>query len=64
MWLETNVRICCVAATRWFCVSDPEAGWSRYITLDYLYLPKNGLLVKDSCSVEAEITIHGVANVV
>ncbi|XP_074382399.1 protein RESTRICTED TEV MOVEMENT 3 isoform X1 [Apium graveolens] len=50
--------------TRWFGASDPESGWSRYITLDYLYLPKNGLLTKDSCSVEAEITIHGVANVV
>ncbi|KAK1387404.1 TNF receptor-associated factor-like [Heracleum sosnowskyi] len=51
-------------ASRWFRASDPESGWPRYITLDYLYLPKNGLLMKDSCTIEAELTIHGVANVV
>lgn len=51
-------------ATHWFCASDPESGWSRYVTLAYFYLPKNGLLIKNSCSIQAEITIHGVANVV
>ncbi|KAG5555385.1 hypothetical protein RHGRI_012804 [Rhododendron griersonianum] len=48
--------------TYWFSASRTDCGWSRFTTLSYLNLPSVGLLVKDTCLVEAELTIHGVAS--
>ncbi|XP_062111027.1 MATH domain and coiled-coil domain-containing protein At3g44800 [Humulus lupulus] len=47
-------------ATNWFSVSNEEHGWSRYITLPYFHSPSMGFLVKGTCILEAEVTIHGV----
>uniref|UniRef100_A0A5B6YTY4 MATH domain-containing protein n=1 Tax=Davidia involucrata TaxID=16924 RepID=A0A5B6YTY4_DAVIN len=49
-------------ANYWFSASRKLRGWPRFVTHSYFNLPNVGLLVKGSCSVEAEVTIHGVAN--
>ncbi|KAG5555383.1 hypothetical protein RHGRI_012802 [Rhododendron griersonianum] len=49
-------------ATYWFSASRKECGGSRFTTLTYVNQPGMGLLVKDTCLVEAELTIHGVAS--
>lgn len=48
-------------ANYWFSGSNPLCGWPRFISLGYFNLPSSGLLVKDSCSIEAEVTVHGLA---
>ncbi|KAH7863955.1 hypothetical protein Vadar_023971 [Vaccinium darrowii] len=48
--------------TYWFSASKKECGWNRFLTLDYFDYPSLGYLVKDTCCVEAEVTIHGVAS--
>ncbi|TXG71474.1 hypothetical protein EZV62_000053 [Acer yangbiense] len=45
-----------------FNASNQETGWARFATLSYFNEPGNGLLVKDVCLVEAEVTIHGIAS--
>ncbi|XP_038721858.1 MATH domain and coiled-coil domain-containing protein At3g58400 isoform X2 [Tripterygium wilfordii] len=45
----------------WFSASSQESGWSKYISLPYFMLPSSGFLVKDSCLVEAEVTVLGIA---
>ncbi|KAI9195434.1 hypothetical protein LWI28_014838 [Acer negundo] len=42
--------------------SNQETGWARFATLSYFNEPGNGLLVKDVCLVQAEVTIHGIAS--
>ncbi|KAH9684094.1 TRAF-like family protein [Citrus sinensis] len=49
-------------ANFWFSASNPESGWARYVSFAYFNNPGNGCLVKDVCSVEAEVTVHGVSN--
>ncbi|KAH9684100.1 TRAF-like family protein [Citrus sinensis] len=51
-----------IAANFWFSASNPESGWARYVSFAYFNNPGNGCLVKDVCSVEAEVTVHGVSN--
>ncbi|KAK2650737.1 hypothetical protein Ddye_018226 [Dipteronia dyeriana] len=46
----------------WFNASNLETGWARFATLSYFSQHGNGLLVKDVCSVEADVTIHGIAS--
>ncbi|TXG71470.1 hypothetical protein EZV62_000049 [Acer yangbiense] len=46
----------------WYNASNPETGWARFATMSYFNQHGNGLLVKDVCSVEAEVTIHGIAS--
>ncbi|KAL7251756.1 hypothetical protein ACSBR1_013585 [Camellia fascicularis] len=49
-------------ANYWFSSIRQECGGDRFITLGHFNQPNTGFLVKDSCWVEAEITIHGMAN--
>ncbi|CAL5338024.1 unnamed protein product [Camellia sinensis] len=49
-------------ANYWFSSTRQECGGDRFITLGHFNQPNTGFLVKDSCWVEAEITIHGMAN--
>ncbi|TXG71473.1 hypothetical protein EZV62_000052 [Acer yangbiense] len=46
----------------WYSASNPETGWARFATTSYFNQHGNGLLVKDVCLVEAEVTIHGIAS--
>ncbi|KAK1591763.1 hypothetical protein Q3G72_013193 [Acer saccharum] len=46
----------------WYSASNPETGWARFSTISYFNQHGNGLLVKDVCLVEAEVTIHGIAS--
>ncbi|XP_015899311.3 uncharacterized protein LOC107432642 [Ziziphus jujuba] len=48
-------------ASHWFSVSDYECGWSRFLPLLY-FTDSYSYLIKDTCVVEAEATVHGVAN--
>ncbi|KAL6952977.1 hypothetical protein U1Q18_041385 [Sarracenia purpurea var. burkii] len=48
-------------ANYWFSASRQQWGWNRFLTLTYFNTPNIGLLVRDICMVEAEVTIHGVA---
>lgn len=49
-------------ANYWFSSTRQECGGDRFITLGHFNQPNTGFLVKDSCWVEADITIHGMAN--
>lgn len=46
----------------WFSASNPEVGGIRFILLSNFQQPNMGFLVKDSCIVEAEVNVLGVAN--
>ncbi|KAL5849036.1 hypothetical protein ACOSQ4_007049 [Xanthoceras sorbifolium] len=47
----------------WFSTtSNQETGWARFFSSSYFNQPGNGLLVKDVCLVEAEVTVHGIAS--
>lgn len=59
---QVNARHVSGKATYWFSASSQESGWSRYIALEYLHQSSRGFITKDSCWVEAEVTILGVAN--
>ncbi|KAM3759526.1 hypothetical protein ACB098_01G126900 [Castanea mollissima] len=48
--------------SRWFSASSPELGWSRFISIGYMNLTNMGYLVKDTCLVEAEVTVLAVVN--
>ncbi|XP_015899301.3 TNF receptor-associated factor homolog 1b [Ziziphus jujuba] len=47
--------------SQWFSASYYEHGWSRYMPLFY-YIDNYGFVVNNTCTFEAEVTIHGVAN--
>ncbi|XP_048427723.1 uncharacterized protein LOC125467833 isoform X2 [Pyrus x bretschneideri] len=44
----------------WFSTSTPNWGWHKSISLATLKQAGNGFLVKDTCIVEAEVTVHGI----
>ncbi|KAL5564631.1 hypothetical protein UlMin_027795 [Ulmus minor] len=48
--------------TNWFSASDKEKGWFRFITTSYFSRTDVGYLVKDTCIIEAEVTVHRVYN--
>ncbi|KAF8038999.1 hypothetical protein BT93_B1523 [Corymbia citriodora subsp. variegata] len=45
-----------------FSPSSPESGWARVLSHATFYYPNMGTLVKDTCMVDAEVTVLGVAN--
>ncbi|XP_024194936.1 probable inactive serine/threonine-protein kinase fnkC [Rosa chinensis] len=49
-------------ASFWFSASDPERGWQKFITLGFVSQTTMGFLLKDTCIVEAEVTVHGISN--
>lgn len=49
-----------VAANYWFSGSQTFCGWPRFISIGYFSLPGAGFLVRDTCVIEAEVTVHGV----
>ncbi|CAN6551158.1 unnamed protein product [Malus baccata var. baccata] len=44
----------------WFSTSNPNWGTHKFISLATLNQAGNGFLVKDTCMVEAEVTVHGI----
>ncbi|KAM1403362.1 hypothetical protein ACFX2I_011976 [Malus domestica] len=44
----------------WFSTSNPNWGRHKFISLATLNQAGNGFLVKDTCIVEAEVTVHGI----
>ncbi|KAK4418776.1 hypothetical protein Salat_2290400 [Sesamum alatum] len=49
-------------ANYWFSASHSTCGWPRFVSNGYFNLPTAGLLVKNTCLVEAEVVVHGMAN--
>ncbi|KAL3812224.1 hypothetical protein ACJIZ3_013492 [Penstemon smallii] len=49
-------------ANYWFSTSNATCGWPRFVSHGYFNLATVGLLVKNVCLVEAEVTVHGVTN--
>ncbi|CAA2988876.1 Speckle-type POZ SPOP [Olea europaea subsp. europaea] len=47
----------------WFSASNNLRGWPRFVSMSYFYMKSAGLLVNNSCIVEAEVTVNGMANV-
>ncbi|VVA37122.1 Hypothetical predicted protein [Prunus dulcis] len=45
----------------WFSASSPCWGWPCFIKWDSFKMLDNGYLVKNTCLVEAEVTVHGIA---
>ncbi|KAG5632029.1 hypothetical protein H5410_003746 [Solanum commersonii] len=46
-------------ANYWFSGSQTVCGWPRFISLGYFSLPGAGFLIRDTCVIEAEVTVHG-----
>ncbi|CAN6726705.1 unnamed protein product [Malus baccata var. baccata] len=51
-----------LVANHWFSASNSEWGWWRFITLGFLNQASMGLVSKDTCIVEAEVTVHGITS--
>ncbi|KAL2534874.1 TRAF-like family protein [Abeliophyllum distichum] len=49
-------------ANYWFSASNNVRGWPRFVSLPYFNMPQGGLQFKNICIVEAEVTVHGIAN--
>ncbi|XP_034227652.1 ubiquitin carboxyl-terminal hydrolase 12-like [Prunus dulcis] len=49
-----------LAGGRSFSASIPSWGWPDFITLGNFEQLDKGYLVKDTCLVEAEVTVHGI----
>ncbi|XP_068333881.1 uncharacterized protein [Pyrus communis] len=47
-------------ANVWFSTPKSDWGWATFISLATLNQADNGFLVKDTCIVEAEVTVHGI----
>ncbi|KAK8623962.1 hypothetical protein V6N13_065321 [Hibiscus sabdariffa] len=48
--------------SHWFSESSKESGWENFVSLAYFYHTSSGCLVNDTCTVEAEVTVHAIAN--
>ncbi|KAK8585937.1 hypothetical protein V6N13_050906 [Hibiscus sabdariffa] len=48
--------------SHWFSESSKESGWEKFVSLAYFYHTSSGCLVNDTCTVEAEVTVHAVAH--
>ncbi|CAK7324672.1 unnamed protein product [Dovyalis caffra] len=51
-----------VKAKHWFDASSSERGWARFISQDIIYQPNGSYVVKDTCIVEAEVTVLGIVS--
>ncbi|KAM0984666.1 hypothetical protein EV2_012444 [Malus domestica] len=51
----------CLKDNHWFSAFILDWGWSTFLKLDTFNLESKGFLVKDTWIVEAEVTIHGIA---
>ncbi|XP_024462157.2 uncharacterized protein LOC7498226 [Populus trichocarpa] len=49
-------------AKHWFGASRSESGWTRYVSLDYIYQPNNAYVIKDICIIEAEVNVLGISS--
>ncbi|CAA2988877.1 MATH domain and coiled-coil domain-containing protein At2g42460-like isoform X2 [Olea europaea var. sylvestris] len=49
-------------ANYWFSGKNCVRGWPRFVSASYFNMQLAGLLVKNSCFMEAEVTVHGMAN--
>ncbi|KAK9083365.1 hypothetical protein Scep_029836 [Stephania cephalantha] len=49
-------------ANNWFTKSAPSWGWPKTISLDTLNDQTKGFLIKDTCIVEAEVTVLGLVS--
>ncbi|KAK9146445.1 hypothetical protein Sjap_006348 [Stephania japonica] len=47
-------------ANHWFSQSKGHWGWSKMITLDTFNDKTKGFLIKDTCNVEADVTVLGI----
>ncbi|OMO53411.1 hypothetical protein CCACVL1_28649 [Corchorus capsularis] len=47
--------------SHWFSASSHESGWAKFASLGYFHHSGTGCLVKDTCIVEAELTVHALA---
>lgn len=50
-------------ASEWFSASSDEHGWSRFMTLAFFRNSNSGYLFQDASTIEAEVTIHGIVDV-
>ncbi|GLU05155.1 hypothetical protein SLE2022_222690 [Rubroshorea leprosula] len=61
---QTQGRHISGKASYWFSVSNPENGWTKFVTFVSFYPASNGFLVRDVCVVEAEVTVLGVTSAI
>ncbi|XP_068331812.1 BTB/POZ and MATH domain-containing protein 3-like [Pyrus communis] len=59
---QVNARHQFGKANYWFSASNSEWGWWRFITLGLLNQASMGLVSKDTCIIEAEVTVHGITS--
>lgn len=52
-----------LAGSHCYTSSRHSWGWKRFITLDNFRAADRGFLSKDTCIIEAEVTINGIAMV-
>nr|XP_008359952.1 MATH domain and coiled-coil domain-containing protein At3g58210-like [Malus domestica] len=62
--MNRKTNHCQKATNQWFDASSPSWGWSHFIALDTFSKAGKGDFVKDTCLVEAEVTVHGNSQIV
>ncbi|CAI9779703.1 unnamed protein product [Fraxinus pennsylvanica] len=59
---QINGRHDAGTATHWYSASNSSCGWPRFTSISFFKMQSAGLLVKNSCIVEAEVTVNGMTN--
>ncbi|KAM1723293.1 hypothetical protein EV1_021398 [Malus domestica] len=62
--MNSKTNHCQKAAVQWFDASSPSWGCSQFIALDTFSQAGKIDFVKDTCLVEAEVTVHGNSQIV
>ncbi|CAN6548332.1 unnamed protein product [Malus baccata var. baccata] len=62
--MNRKTNHCQKATNQWFDATSPSWGWSHFIALDTFCKACKGDFVKDTCLVEAEVTVHGNSQIV
>ncbi|KAM1083149.1 hypothetical protein ACFX19_021994 [Malus domestica] len=62
--MNRKTNHCQKATNQWFDASSPSWGWPHFIALDTFSKAGKGDFVKDTCLVEAEVTVHGNSQIV
>ncbi|XP_068328034.1 uncharacterized protein [Pyrus communis] len=57
---QLNAWHCYGEANCWFSATNSVGGWNFFIALEYFNRENRGLVLKDTCIVEADVTVHGI----
>ena len=61
--IQQVIIVFLLAAKNCFSAAAAAWGWTEFISLRTFSEADKGFLVKDTCILEAEVTVHGIAKV-